>query len=182
MSRTPVSRHDAESESRHVARTLEDAFARHQSELLGMLYYVVGNIEDARDAMQEAFIKCWKHRDTLPEIANLQAWIFQVALNAGRDLRSAAWRRHRRPLEDGGESLVAAEIQPDAVLTDSERLAIVRHAIRQLRGEEQEVFLLRQNGQMTYQQIAETVHVPLGTVKTRMRLALSKLRQALEGK
>jgi len=37
-----------------------------------MLYYVVGNAEDARDALQDAFIKCWKHRDGLAEIENLR--------------------------------------------------------------------------------------------------------------
>lgn len=63
-----------------------------------------------------------------------------------------------------------------------EQLMIVRKALLQLRPEEQEIFLLRQNGDMTYQQIAESTSLPVGTVKTRMRMALSKLREALEGK
>ncbi len=63
-----------------------------------------------------------------------------------------------------------------------EQLAVVREALLQLRPEEQEIFLLRQNGGMTYQQIAQSTSLPVGTVKTRMRLALSKLREALEGK
>ena len=52
----------------------------------------------------------------------------------------------------------------------------------ELRAEEQEVFLLRQNGQMTYDQIARAINIPVGTVKTRMRLALAKLRERLETK
>jgi RNA polymerase sigma-70 factor (ECF subfamily) len=52
-------------------------------------------------------------------------------------------------------------------------------AIQELREEEQEVFLLRQNGQLTYEQIGETLEIPVGTVKTRMRLALQRLREAL---
>jgi RNA polymerase sigma factor (sigma-70 family) len=51
--------------------------------------------------------------------------------------------------------------------------------LKQLRAEEQEVFLLRQNGELTYDQIAETLGVPTGTVKTRMRLALAQLRAVL---
>jgi RNA polymerase sigma-70 factor (ECF subfamily) len=51
--------------------------------------------------------------------------------------------------------------------------------MKQLRPEEQEVFLLRQNGELTYEEIAETLDVPTGTVKTRMRLALSRLREVL---
>ena len=59
--------------------SLEDAFARYQSELLGTLYYLVGNLEDARDALQETFIKCWRHQDKVAEVRNLKAWIFRVA-------------------------------------------------------------------------------------------------------
>jgi DNA-directed RNA polymerase specialized sigma24 family protein len=78
------------------ARTLEDAFALHQSELLGTLFYLVGNLEDARDALQEAFLKCWKHQDQVDGVQNLKAWIFRIALNTGRDLRETAWRRMKQ--------------------------------------------------------------------------------------
>jgi RNA polymerase sigma factor (sigma-70 family) len=182
MNRLPTTRPDAESESRQVAKRLEEAFSRHQDELLGMLYYVVGNAEDARDALQDAFIKCWKHRDGAAQVENLRAWIFRIALNAGRDLRGAAWHRRRQPLEEDGKLLSTADPRPDALAADNERLAILRRAIRQLRPEEQEVFLLRQDGQMTYDQIAEAISIPVGTVKTRMRLSLMKLREAVEGK
>ncbi len=182
MNRLPPARPDAENESRQVAGRLEEAFSRHQDELLGMLYYVVGNAEDARDALQDTFVKCWKHRDGVAEIENLRAWIFRIALNTGRDMRGAAWHRRRQPLEEGGSALPAATARPDVEAVRNERLAIARQAIGQLRPEEQEVFLLRQDGQMTYEQIAETISIPLGTVKTRMRLSLMKLREAMEGK
>ena len=55
----------------------------------------------------------------------------------------------------------------------------LRKAIMGLREEEKEVFLLRQNGGLTYEQVAESMGIPLGTVKTRMRMALSKLRSVL---
>ena len=165
---------------------LEDAFRRYQDELLGTLYYLVGNIEDARDSLQEAFVKCWRHRQSIAEVDNLKAWIFKIALNTGRDVRKTAWRRRRRPLEMGEEALVGSQrqsgsSQPEAEAVRREQLDLVRRALGQLRPEEQEVFLLRQNGQMTYEQIAQSISIPVGTVKTRMRLALSKLRGALEG-
>jgi RNA polymerase sigma factor (sigma-70 family) len=182
MNRLPTTRPDADNESRQVAKRLEEAFSRYQAELLGMLYYVVGNVEDARDALQDAFIKCWKHRDGIAEVENLRAWIFRIALNAGRDLRGTAWHRRRQPLEEDGSLLSATDPRPDAQAVANERLAIVRKAIGQLRPEEQEVFLLRQDGEMTYEQIAQAIGIPLGTVKTRMRLSLMKLREAVEGK
>ena len=159
--------------------SLEDAFARWQDELLGTLYYLVGNREDARDALQETFVKCWRHRESLGEVENLKAWIFRVALNTGRDLRSSAWRRRRQPLAEG--ELSAVQQSPAGELVHAEELTRVRTAVMDLRPEEQEVFLLRQNGELTYEAIAAAIGIPLGTVKTRMRLAIEKLRLAMAG-
>jgi RNA polymerase sigma-70 factor, ECF subfamily len=55
----------------------------------------------------------------------------------------------------------------------------LRQAIQQLRDEEKEVFLLRQNGELTYEEIAELRSCPVGTIKTQMRSALEKLRKLL---
>jgi RNA polymerase sigma-70 factor (ECF subfamily) len=55
----------------------------------------------------------------------------------------------------------------------------LRAAIADLREEEKEVFLLRQNGELTYEEIADLLSIPSGTVKTRMRLALERLRKVL---
>src|SRR5688572_25282318 len=161
------------------ASLLEEAFAEHQAELLGTLFYLVGNLEDARDALQEAFIKCWRHQAEVGGIDNLKAWIFRVALNAGRDIRETAWRRKRQALPEDEATLASRHEGPAEIVEHDERLSRLRDALKQLRPEEQEVFLLRQNGELTYEEIAETLDVPTGTVKTRMRLALSRLREVL---
>ena len=182
MKQPRATRHAAEAEDQQAAKRLEQVFSRYQDELLGMLYYLLGNIEDARDAFQEAFIKAWRNRRSVPEIENLRAWVFRIAVNAGRDMRSTAWRRRRRPLENGEATVVARQQGPEAHATRREQLALIRQALWALRPEEQEVFLLRQNGTLTYDQIAQSISIPIGTVKTRMRLALTKLRLALETK
>ena len=161
------------------AALLEEAFARHQAELLGTLYYLVGNLEDARDALQEAFVKCWRNQDKLPEIQNLKAWIFRIALNTGRDIRETAWRRKRQALPEDEGMVASRHAGPMEIVEHDERLARLRKALSDLRPEEQEVFLLRQNGELTYEEIAEELGVPTGTVKTRMRLALARLREVL---
>src|SRR3954452_9900241 len=158
---------------------LEAAFAQYQAELLGTLYYLVGNLEDARDALQEAFIKCWRHQAEVAEVENLKAWIFRVALNAGRDIRETAWRRKRQGLPEDEAMLVSRQESPDKIVEHDERLTRLREALGQLRPEEQEVFLLRQNGELTYDEIGQMLSVPTGTVKTRMRLALARLSEVL---
>ena len=160
--------------------TLEEVFSRFQGELLGTLFHLVGNEEDARDALQEAFVKCWRHREQLPEIQNLKAWVFRIALNTGRDVRETAWRRRRRPLPEHETLSDGDAPPPETKLERDEQLSRMRRAVRQLRPEEQEVFLLRQNGDMTYEQIGEALGIPTGTVKTRMRMALGRLRTVLK--
>ncbi len=163
------------------AFALEDAFAQYQGELLGTLYYLVGNVEDARDALQEAFVKCWRNRAKLSEVENLKAWIFRVALNTGRDLRSSAWRRRRQSLDGNEKMIETTQTGPQQAVAQAEEMTQVRQALADLRPEEQEVFLLRQNGDMTYDEIGAALGLPTGTVKTRMRLALTKLRKAVAG-
>jgi RNA polymerase sigma-70 factor (ECF subfamily) len=162
-----------------LERLVADVFRCAHGELLGTLYYLVGNLEDARDALQEAFIKCWRNCDRA-EVRDVKAWVFKIALNTGRDMRRAAWSRRRQPLaEEAAAMLTSATPSPDVALLQQEQLELLRKAILTLRPEEREVFLLRQNGALTYEQIAETTAAPLATVKSRMRSAVHKLHGAL---
>lgn len=158
------------------------AFNGARTELVSTLYFVLGNYEDAQDAVQEAFIKCWRALDGVPDVRNLKAWIFRVGLNAAKDLQRNAWRRRSRPLnelvlpvEDRGASPVKSAEERE----EQERL---RRAILDLRPDEKEVYLLRQNGSLTFEEIAVIRRMPVGTVKTQMRAAIAKLRQVLQEK
>ncbi|HQR42572.1 MAG TPA: RNA polymerase sigma factor, partial [Gemmatales bacterium] len=69
------------------------AFNEAKSELIGTLVYLLGSQDDAHDAAQETFIKCWRNLDDLAQVQNLRAFIFRVAMNTATDLRRSAWRR-----------------------------------------------------------------------------------------
>ncbi len=155
------------------------AFNDLRDELVSTLYYLLGSREDAQDAAQEAFLKCWRAQESLKEVRNMRAWIFRVGLNVARDLQRSTW--YRRSKQFAGEELIlsGAEVGPDQNAENAEMMERLRQAIMQLRTDEKEVFLLRQNGDLTFEEIAEMRRVPLGTVKTQMRSALQKLRQRL---
>ncbi len=161
-------------------RKLEDVFTRFEPELLGTLQHLLGNADDARDALQDGFVRCWKKRDALDEIANLRAWVFRVAYNVGLDLLKSGWRRRRKAVAVEEFEPTARDGEPEERALERERRAALRDAIRRLEGKEKDVFLLRQNGALTYEQIAQATGLPLGTVKTAMRRALAKLRTADE--
>jgi RNA polymerase sigma-70 factor (ECF subfamily) len=155
------------------------AFTEVRDELVSTLWFLLGNREDARDIAQEAFFRCWRAHASLSEVRNMRAWIFRVSLNAARDLQRSAWRRRVRPLLGDEAMLIDDGVGPEQALEDQEALTRIRLALHDLRPEEKEVFLLRQNGDLTYEQIAEVFNRPVGTVKTQMRTALQKLRQVL---
>jgi RNA polymerase sigma-70 factor (ECF subfamily) len=163
-----------------LGEVLVRAFNELRDELIGTLFYLLGNRDDAQDAAQETFMKCWRLQGDLAGVQNLRAFLFRVAMNTATDMRRSAWRRKARSM--GEEEMYAAPATNAGVddVMQQEQLDRLRQAIRALRPEEQEIFLLRQNGELTYEQIAEIRSMPVGTVKTQMRSALQKLRKILE--
>jgi RNA polymerase sigma-70 factor (ECF subfamily) len=158
------------------------AFNDARAELVSTLFYMLGNHEDAQDAAQDAFLKCWRTRHTLAEVRNLRAWIFRVGLNTAKDLQRNAWRRRAKPFSAATGPEQYTESTPADSALEKEALERLHGALGELRADEQAVFLLRQNGDLTYEEIAEIRHSPVGTVKTQMRAALQKLRLVLKDK
>jgi RNA polymerase sigma-70 factor (ECF subfamily) len=155
------------------------AFNETRDELVSTLWFLLGNPDDAQEVAQEVFLRCWRTQDKLGEVKNLKAWMFRVALNAARDVQRSAWRRRVKPLNGADFMPMLQAAPPGQALEEQESLQRLRTALMHLRPEEKEVFLLRQNGELTYEQIAELRDRPVGTVKTQMRSALQKLRAVL---
>ena len=142
MKPTQPTNHETESRS---GQQLETLFHDARGELLGTLYYLIGNMEDAKDALQETFLKCWRKREQVDSIENLRAWVFRIALNTGRDIRKTAWKRRRESLAEDAIMFSTSD-SPEADLVRNEQIDQLRQAVLMLRPKEQEVFLLKQNG------------------------------------
>jgi RNA polymerase sigma-70 factor (ECF subfamily) len=159
--------------------TLLRVFDEARGEIFGKLYRMLGNYQDTQDALQIAFLHCWRARERLTELHNVKAWIWRVALNAGRDLRDLVWRRRAKPLslvETSSHSYLTSPMQG---LMDEECQERLHAALPHLRPEERDVFLLRQKQSLTYEEIGRERKIPVGTAKTLMRKAVTKLRRAL---
>lgn len=161
---------------------LQETFAQVREELLSTLTVVLGSRHDAQDAVQEAFLKCWQTRARISAVLNLRAYLFRIALNTARDLQRSAWRRRSRSLNPQFNLDNPSDSSPPDQLLHSEAMERLRKALSNLRPEEREVFLLRQNSDLTYDQIAVRRRTPVGTIKTQMRAALHKLRAVLHEK
>src|SRR5947208_9715434 len=156
MNELAESSHDVremESDGDHMD-TDEDfvcAFNGMRTELVSTLFFVLGNHDDAQDVAQEVFLKCWRTRETLTDVKNLRAWIFRVSLNAAKDLQRNAWRRRAKPMGDAQPEVEGKTLAPGDTLQHKETVERLRKALHELRPEEKEVFLLRQNGDLTYE-------------------------------
>ena len=69
------------------------AFNELRDELTSTLWFLLGNPDDAQDAVQDVFLKCWRAQATVVEVRDLRAWIFRVGLNVVRDFQRSAWHR-----------------------------------------------------------------------------------------
>jgi RNA polymerase sigma-70 factor (ECF subfamily) len=149
-----------------------------RAEVLRMLYRMLGSYEDAQDAIQVAFLKCWRGLETIKKVRNLRSWIFRVGANAARDLQRYRRCRCVRPLTCAAQIADNGEA-PDEIAAHRETQRRLRAALLDLRSEEREVFLLRMNGCLTYGEIAKLRGCPVGTIKSQMRAAIIKLRRVL---
>jgi len=171
-------RGDRHAEPTATETDLVRLFEEIRDELTSTLWFLLGNAEEACDVTQEVFLKCWRARSDLPTIRNVRAWVFRIAVNAARDRKRSGWHKHARRLDPRCDP-AGCDSDPQRHLEQAEMLEMVQKAILELREEEREVFLLRQNGELTYEEIAAQLQRPIGTVKTQMRSALSKLRHLL---
>jgi len=155
------------------------AFDEVREELFRSLYSLLGNYEDAQDAVQSAFLRCWRARDQVPELNNVRGWIWRVGINAGRDLRDRERRRRMAPLSAVEGTACSPNSSPLDFLEKQEETERLRGALGHLRPDEREVFQLRHDAALSYEEIAQRRNRPVGTGKTQMRSAVRKLRQAL---
>lgn len=158
---------------------LEAFFSACQAELLGLLYFQTGSIETAREAFQQCFAECWRNCGSVSEAGGLRAWVFAEALRMGR--RYAAPSGPGRALgspavDDNGQ--LGRGVSAEQGSEEGQKISALRQWLKDLDPEQREVFLLRENGQLSYEEIAQVLGVPLETIKAQMRAALERLRVA----
>ena len=149
-----------------------------QDELYGMLCFLVGDAEGAGAAFQQTFAQCWRYRRSAAQVVDLRVWMFRIGFFAARDARNRA--RGQSAADEHPDVAPAPKTFPHNSLSQ-EPVERVRQSLQRLKQAEKEVFLLRQNGKLTFAQIAETINRPEETARARMRAALRNLQATLDG-
>ncbi len=148
---------------------------RHQRNIVSLTYRMCGDLRLAEDAAQEAFVRVWQNLNSYKPQYAFRSWLYRIAANAALD----ALRRERPTADIDSLSLADLGTSPEQSAEDNERAAHVRQAIAQLSESLRVVLILREYQGLRYQEIADALDIPIGTVMSRLNSARAQLRHEL---
>jgi RNA polymerase sigma-70 factor, ECF subfamily len=161
---------------------LAQLYDRYRVILFGLLMRILNNREEAEDVLQEVFLQVWRRAADFDENRGRPfTWLVTLARSRGIDrLRTLAARERVALAGARDESEAISDAASDAFR--SEQRGLVTNALAQLPDEQQRPLMLAYFDGLTQTEIAARLDAPLGTVKTRMRTGMMKLRELLAGK
>jgi len=161
---------------------------RHQDRVFGTVLRIVGNREDALDLSQEIFLTVFQRLDRFLGKAKFSTWLYRIAVNRCRDeLRRRGFVKHTRPASldatrPDGDPLrepASAAPAPEERAEAKETSAVVHAALAELPEEAREIVVLRDLEGLSYEETADVLEVPVGTVRSRLSRARVLLRDRL---
>ena len=161
---------------------LVDAY---QNRVFGFIRRMVTNADEAADITQDVFIRAFQNFDRFDGRCSVRTWLFRIAYHLCVD---RARKNARAPHEvglydptDGDEVDVAdSRWQPEQLVIDEELMSIVEEGIRSMSEKLRSVLILHDKEDMGYEEIAQTLGLPVGTVKSRLFLARAHLQDVLK--
>ena len=180
------------SDNRLIARTLAgetEAFSllvkRWERPIYSLALRMLGKDEDARDACQEAFIAAFRNLSKFRGDAKFSSWMYRIALNACHTrLRNAGIVKYS--LDETDENGRQKDVVDKSAVSLSDQLQLdertqfVRRALQALPPEMRQVIVMKEYEEMTFVEIAEILHLPISTVKSRLYTGLQQMRLRLE--
>lgn len=167
--------------ARGEARAMDALVRRHGGAVYSFVRRFLGEDDpQVEDVTQEVWLRVLRGHRSFDGRARFTTWLFTVTRNASTD----ALRRRLRRAPPGGET-DAVEALPDPGPAVEERASrrelasLLQRAVGELPDEQREVFLLREQTDLTFQEIARVLDLPRETVKSRMRYALERIRRSL---
>ena len=146
--------------------------------------WLTGNREEAEDLVQETYLKALKGFSSFQQGTNFRAWIFRILRNAFLTSRTGLQAMRTVPLESDDEETPVVSVTmdtPESILLGRVSQEAIQAALEKLPVIFREVLLLCDVEEMSYQEISETVSIPIGTVMSRLYRARRAMREELQG-
>src|SRR5687768_2225156 len=160
----------------------ESIVRMYRRKVFNVAYKFVGRHDQAEDLTQDVFLKLYKSLDTFDRRANFQTWLVSVSRNLCIDhYRSVRKERETidRDVDPGELTPAAATVSPIAALEQADRVALLKKAMAQLPPTLRSAVLLRDIQELSYQEIADRLHLPEGTVKSRINRGRTELARQI---
>lgn len=154
---------------------------RYQDRLCHTLTQLCGSADEGQDVAQDAFVQAYTRLDGFQQASAFYTWLYRIAFNLAMTRR----RRRRSQVSiderrEVGLELVDGSPLPTAGLEEADRARRVQHALAQLSDEHRQVLMLRELEDWSYEDIAATLELPIGTVRSRLHRARLELRDLLK--
>jgi RNA polymerase sigma-70 factor, ECF subfamily len=157
---------------------------RYQDRLYNSIYRVVDNVEDAYDVVQEAFLNAYQSLNSFKGDAEFFTWLYRIAFNAAISLKRKRramlrleWDQNEKTgIEPVDESAFSS---PGANMQRTEEESVLQSALNRLSPEHRAVLVLKELEGQKYEDIAEILNVPIGTIRSRLHRARLELRDLL---
>ena len=147
--------------------------------LYNFAHWLTQNREEAEDLVQETYVKALRGFGSFQPGTNFRAWIFRILRNTFLTSRTGLAATRMVPL-DQEQTVAVSHDTPESILLEQASQQQVQAALEQVPVVYREVLLLCDVEEMSYQEIADTLAVPIGTVMSRLHRARKALRSALE--
>ncbi len=156
-------------------QAFNELVCRHHDSIVSLTYRMCGELHLAEDAAQEAFVRVWQNLKSYKPQYAFRSWLYKIATNAALD----SLRKQRPTAELDSLSLADQGSSPEQSAEQNQQAAHVRRAVAQLSEPLRVVLILREYQELSYQEIADALDIPLGTVMSRLNSARAQLRQEL---
>ena len=169
---------------RRVQRGDTDSFEvlvrRHEKAIFNLVYRLLGNYDEAAEVAQEVFLSAFKSIHQFRGEANFSTWLYRIGLNHASTRRKSLNSSQRRHLPlDGTEVIADSAVDPAKSVEHKEIQQRVQEALNSLDPEDARIILLRDLQDVPYDDVAEMLDIPVGTVKSRLHRARQALRTNL---
>lgn len=172
-----------------VTRENPDAFGeivkRWERKIFALCFGMLAREDEAKDAAQETFIAAYRNLANFRGDAKVSSWLHRIAVNQCLTTKRRQKTRSESFLDDeenAAERVFVAppSRMPSRAIEQSERLRLVRQAVHSLPADLRQVIVMKEFEEMTFQEISDSLDLPLSTVKSRVYTALKQLRMKLE--